>query len=85
MITKRLHWKDEANENRAHLSAFAMLRMFECFSLLNEKLDKEEIDSALWGLFEEEKHKIMPYILRFEVQMANMMIKIIKAKVKSDD
>jgi len=82
-MRKPLHWADIADENRAILSTVGMLKIHETFRLLEDGCSKEEIESALWGIWEENHKDLRPHVydlLKVSKKIVNAIYKRIEKK-----
>ena len=84
MPRKPLHWTREADENRAICSVLALLKPHILFRAVEIGLDKEEIDSLMWGLWEEEHSTLRPHIYSM-FRWGKMIVRAILDKVKAGE
>jgi len=73
-MNKPLHWNNIEDENRAILSAVALLKIDLVMMKFDLNLNKDELDSLLWGYWDENKKELRPYIYQW-FRMGNKMIK----------
>lgn len=78
-MRKPIHWEKLEDENRAILSAVALLKINFCLIMID--LEEEELDSMLWGYWEENKKLLRPHIY-FMWRQTKKIVKKVMASVK---
>lgn len=78
-MKKPYHWKKEENENRSILCAVSLLKPSIIFTAVMCKMDREELDSAVWGVWVCESKKLRPYVYSTHKAVGELISKMIKS------
>ena len=76
----KLTWKNKEHEFQANFATYCIFKVGVMMHLFNCKLTKNEIDSALLGLYFEEKELYKNKIKELQLNTANIILKIINIK-----